>query len=171
MSPTTTSRPLSEIVSSPRSVKALADAGYSTLADLEDVSAETIAAINGVGPATLAELQTAWAPEPTTIDFSAVEEGPHPILLSSPYAGLSVRLHEATEERDGKRVRVKLPAFLAFEKGEAKFTKASFAMVKHPHDKPAQRDFVNGDAPWRVEAHQWLRESSSFKAGRFIILD
>lgn len=175
MSTTTVTRELKDIVSSPRATKALARAGYSTLGDLKDVPVETVAAVPGVGPATLAELEAAWAPDATNpnelTDFDSIEEGPHPIHLSSPYAGLSVRLHEATETRDGRRIRIQLPAFLKFENGEARLTKGHYAKVRFPHDRIAQREFARSEQPWRVEAHEWLTGTMAYKSRRFIILD
>lgn len=173
MSKPLTTLPISEIVKSPRALKAITEAGYTTLADLEDISAETIASIPGVGPATLAELEAAWAPKAPeeTVDLDSVEEGDHPILLSSPYGGYSVRLHEASEQRDGRRIRVKLPEFLLFENGEAKLTKAKYALVLYPHDSTAQREFIKSSRPWRREAYEWLQDRMGYKAKRFIILD
>jgi hypothetical protein len=160
---------ISELVASPRAVKALEKAGYITTDDVDGVPIENLAALPGVGQVSIEQLTRAGA-DPAPIDEDGDwDEGPHPIHLDS-FADLRIRVTHSGEERRGKRVQIIPPVFLAFQGGRAKLTREQFMLARHDGDKVAAKAELRTDTPWRLDAIDWLKAKPGYKAGDFIIL-
>lgn len=164
---------IKDVVESPRAVKALAEAGYVTIDDLDGVPVESLATLKGVGQVTLdALLRAKNGPEPEApVEEPQWDEGPHPIHLDSPVQELALRLTEAGEERQGRRVRVINPIFLEFKGGEAQLRRKDYLLAKYSGDRAAAKAESLTDAPWRLDAIRWLQAKPGYNKSFFILTD
>lgn len=164
---------IKDVVESPRAVKALAEAGYVAIDDLDGVPVESLATLKGVGQVTLdALLRAKNGPEPEApVEEPQWDEGPHPIHLDSPVQELALRLTEAGEERQGRRVRVINPIFLEFKGGEAQLRRKDYLLAKHSGDRAAAKAESLTDAPWRLDAIRWLQAKPGYNKSFFILTD
>jgi hypothetical protein len=168
-----TKTPIKEVVASARAIKALADAGYENVEDLEGVSLETLSQVRGVGQVTLQslvrQLNKADVELAEEEEYGDWEEGPQPIHIDSPY-DLAIRVHEAGETRIGNRVKIHNPKFLRCKNGRARLTREIYLLAKYQGDKPGAAEELKTDTPWRLDAIEWLKDKPAFKRGEFVIL-
>ena len=163
---------IKDVVDSPRAIKALADAGYQTLEDVEGVSIEELSRLKGVGDVTVAALRKAGElPEDAPIDEDAAwDEGPHPIVIESPRDNLAIRVTRASEKQVGRRWVPINPIFLRLENGVGRLTRELYLLAKHNGDKRAAKAELSTSEPWRLDAIEWLKAKPSYKTREFIIL-
>jgi hypothetical protein len=162
---------IASIVESPRAVKALEDAGYKTVEDLEGTAMSDLAGIKGVGQVTLETIRKQFeSPVEEPVVEDEWEEGPHAIRLDSPYNNLALRITYGGTEQMGNRARPILPVFLRFEGGTASLTRKLYMLAKYQGNKVRARQALNDNEPWRVEAVEWLKNKPAFRERKFIIL-
>lgn len=189
MSTTTTTKPakdakgredLSRLIQSPSARATLFGAGIRTLADARAAGMERLLQIPDIGDGTLELLRGALeappeepepvkpkgdAPAPKTKKPAGhVEEGPHPILLHSPYREYRFPLKKtrrtfnaATGEHTDET-----PLWVEFYDGAGKITALEWALRRHKGDEDRARADVENKVPWRVECATWLRARNGF---------
>ena len=159
-------RPLSEIVESPRAVKALAGAGFTTLGDVRQQGLRALQGVRWVGEASISLLAEALGPSlPEEDDDDAeIEEGTHPLRLSSPYHSYEIKLLDSNRvPRPGGGHHVQRPIYLKFVSGEAALTKSMYLTCRF--DRDADRiDPAMADTRfrWRRDAAAYLATVSGF---------
>jgi len=163
--------PLALVIESPRAAKALEEAGYAKVGDLDGVSYSELGSVKGVGERTLErirELRTDLPEEPTN---TKVEEGMHPIHLHSPSNGFCLHLLPGDRLGDKFGYRLVTPVFIEFSDGRGRMTAELWFTRKYRRDMVKVQDAIANEEPWRVEAHKWLASRRSCNSAFFIMTD
>lgn len=182
---------LETVVTSLRSRKALAAAGFETVGDLRAPGAlkralevryvgETtrMELERAAGPEALRALDAAEDPEQVEDDAGEVEEGPQPLLLRCRGKHLRVvYLPSHRVEGPGRTWAIEDPLWLEFEPwtpkggGVARLTREMFLMRKYDRDRKRVRQAVQAGEPWRKEAAEDLKRFTRFGIDFFVMTD
>jgi len=174
-SPTTDlqdSVPLAQILTSAKAIKALEAAGIRTVGDVRKKALSELASMKGIGDSALAALRGVGVPDKGE-QVQTVEESEHPIELRSPYPGYRIRILRGGAIFNGPSVQVLQPVFVGFTNGEAKMTRELWLTGKHERDAKKVKDEMlkpTSEAPWRVEACEWLKQRNAYRRHDFVIL-
>lgn len=173
LAPDLASRPLKEIVESPRALGALAKHGFTRLGDVALKGVGVLHGIAGVGEATIALIEKAMGPQVPEIEpDAAVEEGPHPIRLDSPFPGYRMCVVPAGRvEQPGGGYALQESIFIEFDRGEGALRKEAYLMRKFARDrKQVAAAMADASHPWRAEAVAWLRGRDAHARGDYRVL-
>lgn len=162
-------RPLSEIVEAPRAIRALRDAGFTTLGHVRLQGLSAIQAIRWVGETSVASIATALAPilaeeEEEDAKASDLEEGVHDLHLASPHLGYKIKLLDSNRvERAGGGFAVQRPVYIEFTEGEAVLKKEVWLLLKFDRNpEKITTALADSKFAWRREALAYLQTVDGF---------
>ena len=168
---------LSEILESPRAVRALEGLGLKTLGDVRAAGIDKVVGQRYIGDVTLEKLRAALGPQATPDKPAAPEpkweEGMHPLYLHSPSRGFRFPLKRALSRHhpvSGETIE-QTPLWVEFTEGEAKLTAYEWALKVHDGDEVKARRDVEAKTPWRIAAIEWLKARRSYERAFFIKTD
>jgi hypothetical protein len=166
---------LSELVESPRALKALTDLGYKTLGDVRAKGIDALAGTKHVGQVTLDALAEALGPKdpaPPPPDGSW-DEGPHPLHLHSPHAGFQFPLKKARRifNPHSGALEEQAPLWVTFSDHEGALKAKDWFLRKFDGDEARADDAVAKGTPWRLDAVAWLKGRRTYKKDFFVKTD
>lgn len=166
-------RPLSDVVESPRAIKALAGAGLTTLGDVAVRGLGCLGGIKHVGEATRSLIVRAIGPLPEAPeDNDEIEEGVHPLRLDGPISSMRISLlptHRHTSV--GGVTQLDTPLYIEFQDGEATLTKKAWLTRIYERDRArVEAGMKDAALPWRRDAAAWLRSLDTHARAEFRVL-
>ena len=166
----TDERNLSEIIESPRAIKALERAGYKTVKDLDGVPMKELLVIKGVGQRTIELIEKIGLEQPAEEDPD-FDEGPHPINLLSPHGRYGLIMLHGDEIVSGRSRRVVPPLAIEFMDGRAQLKREKWFLFKFNRDKVEAEKAAAEEQPWRLDAIAWLKARANYNRTFHIMSD